>query len=99
MSGDEITPPDGATELSDQELDDVAGGLSLSLNAVFFRQTNIVAAQETSVGLGGSSSKSAFAAESIESAGLQVTILDATAEDLEFLGGILGDASAIEGSS
>jgi len=33
MSGDEITPDDTARELSDEELDEVAGGFSLRLTA------------------------------------------------------------------
>jgi hypothetical protein len=97
MSGDEITPTDAAIELSDEELDEVAGGLSLRLNAVFFRQTNVAAAQQTQAGSGYSSTKSVFEMQNIESAGLQLTVLDASAEDLEFLSGILGGAKAIDG--
>jgi len=99
MSGDEITPTDAAIELSDEELDDVAGGLSLSLNAAFFRQSNVVAAQEIQTGLGSSSIKSAFGMQNIESAAFQVTILDASTEDLEFLSGILGGTKGIKGLS
>ena len=104
MSDNEIKPiagasqfPHGVDELSDQELDDISGGLNLRLNAAFFKQSNLSFSQETGGG-GCGSSKSAFAAETVESAGLQIIITDASAEDLEFLGGLLGDAAAIEGS-
>ncbi len=98
MSDHEIKPTDPTfAELSDQELDDVSGGLNLRLNAAFFRQSNVSLSQETG-GAGCGSSKSAFSAETIESAGLQIVITDASAEDLEFLGGLLGNAAAIEGS-
>lgn len=99
MSGDEITPTSGAVELSDRELDAVAGGFNLVLNAAFFRQTNMSVAHETPAGSGFSSSKSAFAMENIQSAGLQVAITDASTEDLKSLVGLLGGATASEGSS
>ena len=93
MSDDQIKPID-AIELSDEALEDVAGGFNIRLNAAFFRQTNISTSQET----GGGSSKSTFAAENIESAGLQILITDASVADLGALSGLLGDAAAIEGS-
>ncbi|PSB18558.1 hypothetical protein C7B65_14770 [Phormidesmis priestleyi ULC007] len=94
MSDDQIKPTD-AVELSDEELEDVAGGFNLRLNAAFFRQTNISTSQETG---GYGSSKSTFAAENIESVGLQILITDASAEDLDALSGLLGSATAIDGS-
>jgi hypothetical protein len=102
MSRDEMTPndeafasqfPEGATELSDEELDDVAGGLNLRLTAARFHRSRFGFAQETGGRCG--SSKSAFQAETTESALIQLTITDATTEDLKVLGELLGGASAI----
>jgi hypothetical protein len=97
MSSDEITPTSGAVELSDRELDEVAGGFSLLLSAAFFRQTNVSADRETHLGSGYSSSKSTFSMENTQSAGIQIAITDASASDLTALSGILGGATAIEG--
>jgi hypothetical protein len=101
MSGDEITPDDAdaAIELSDEELDDVAGGFNLRFTAARFHKSTIGFAQETSLGSGSGSTQSVFQAETTESALIQLTITDATTEDLKVLGELFGDSSAIEGST
>ncbi len=101
MSGDEIIPDDAdaAIELSDEELDDVAGGFNLQFTAARFYKSTIRFSQETSLGSGCGSTLSAFQAETTESSLLQLTITDATTEDLEALSELFGDASAIEGSA
>jgi|GEM_PF-3361946 len=99
MSGDEITPNDEAFELSDEELDEVAGGFSLRLTAARFQQSKLTFAQETLFGSGCGSTQSVFQVENTESSLLQLTITDATTEDLQVLGELFGDASAIEGSA
>lgn len=87
MSRDEMTPIDGTLhELSDQELDEVAGGLNLRISTARFRQKNSSSGSYRRKF--GSSSES----ESIESAALQITITDATTEDLKILSALLGDA-------
>ncbi len=99
MSDDEMTPTDAASELSDEELDKVAGGFSLRMNFAVFQYNKVLATQETNSGSGLSSSKSVFAAESTEGAALQISITDATAADLKALSGLLGNVTEIEGSS
>lgn len=99
MSGDENTPNDAAIELTDEELDDVAGGFSLRLTAARFSKSTIGFAQGTSIGSGCGSTQSAFQAETTESALLQLTIIDATTEDLKVLSELFGDASALDGSA
>ncbi|BAY99513.1 hypothetical protein NIES37_34960 [Tolypothrix tenuis PCC 7101] len=98
MSGDENIPNDAAIELTDEELDEVAGGFNLRLTAARFHKSTIGSAQEISLGRR-SSAKSLFQAENIESALLQVTITDASTEDLKVLGELFGDASALDGSA
>ncbi|MBD2213371.1 hypothetical protein H6G64_12795 [Calothrix sp. FACHB-156] len=98
MSGDENTHQEAAIELTDEELDEVAGGFNLRLTAARFHKSTIGFAQETPLGRR-SSAKSAFQAETTESALLQITITDATTEDLKALGELFGDASALDGSA
>ncbi|MDZ7962003.1 MAG: CTB family bacteriocin [Aulosira sp. DedQUE10] len=98
MSGDENTPNDAAIELTDEELDEVAGGFNMRLTFASFRKSTIGFAQETPLGTSGSA-QSAFQAETTESALLQFTITDATTKDLEVLGELFGDASALDGSA
>ncbi|UBF27139.1 hypothetical protein K9N68_04010 [Kovacikia minuta CCNUW1] len=85
MPGDEIQPTNDPIELSDEDLDEVAGGLNLLINAGFFRKIGIRSEDDSA------------SIESIESAGLQILITDASAEDLEFLGNLLGKADAVKG--
>jgi hypothetical protein len=91
MSEDKMKPIDEAIELSNEELEDLSGGLNLKFSSVFFRETDVKAS-------GGGSSPSSFSSETIESAGLQVLLTDATTEDLKILGKLLGGSAAIEGS-
>lgn len=100
MSSDEMTSDDSAiSELSDQELDEVAGGLSFSISGAKFSQTNLSFRQASSGGCGGST-ETAFESQNIQSAAFQITVIDATTEDLAALGELFGDASnAIEGSA
>lgn len=97
MSGDEMTPDDTAIELSDEELDDVAGGFDLQLSIARFNKSTIGFVQGTPPVSGCGSAPSAFQAETTESALIQLTITDATTEDLKILGELFGDASALEG--
>ncbi|NJR49610.1 MAG: hypothetical protein HC780_08565 [Leptolyngbyaceae cyanobacterium CSU_1_3] len=108
MSGDEMTPDnaivsqfsEGVSELSDEELDDVAGGFDLQFSVARFKKSTLGFAQETSPSSGcGGSAKSVFQSENIESALIQLVITDATTEDLKILGELFGDATAIEGSA
>lgn len=99
MSSDEMTPTDDEafSELSDQELDEVAGGLNLSISAARFSQTNFSFSQ-VSQPVSCGSTQTTFETQNIESAAFQIVITDATTEDLQILGELFGDASAIEGS-
>jgi hypothetical protein len=94
MSDDEIKPPDHAIELSEEELDEVAGGFDLLLNVAFFRQSTVQGQIDSGCG----SSPSSLSSETIESAGLQIVIKDATAGDLDFLSDLLGESAAINGT-
>jgi hypothetical protein len=97
MLGDEINPNEAPIELSDEELDEVAGGFSLRFTAARFQQSVFTFAQETSQASG--STQSGFQAETTESSFLQLTIVDATTDDLKVLSELFGGASAIEGST
>jgi hypothetical protein len=108
MSGDEITPndetfasqfPNEATELSDEELDDIAGGLNLQFTFASSRKFKQAFVQDISAGSGCGSAKTAFQTEATESALMQLIITDATTEDLQVLGELFGDTTAIEGSA
>ncbi|MBD6616464.1 hypothetical protein FNW02_11600 [Komarekiella sp. 'clone 1'] len=101
MSSDEMTPKDDEafSELSDQELDEVAGGLNLGISIAKFSQTNLSFSQVSQHGLGCGSTTTSFEMQNIESAAFQILVTDATTEDLQILGELFGDASAIiEGS-
>ncbi|MEH1886371.1 MULTISPECIES: CTB family bacteriocin [unclassified Nostoc] len=98
MSDDEITPKDEAIELSDEELDDVAGGFNLQFTAARFHKSTRGFTQETSRRRGCHSTRSSFHTETTDSSLFQLTITDATTEDLKVLGELFGDISAIEGS-
>lgn len=97
MSGDEVTPNDAAIELSDEELDDVAGGFNMQLSIAHFSKSIIGFAQDTPSVSGCGSAQSAFQAETTDSALIQLSITDATTKDLEILGELFGGASALEG--
>ena len=97
MLGDEITPNDPPIELSDEELDEVSGGFSLRFTAARFYQSESTFTHGTSHG--SRSKRSGYHAETTESSFLQLTIVDATTEDLKVLGELFGDASAIHGST
>jgi hypothetical protein len=99
MSGDEITPNDEAIELSDEELDDVAGGFNLHFTSARFHKSTRGFTQQTSRGRGFHSTRSAFHAETTDSSVFHLSITDATTEDLKVLGELFGDISAIEGST
>ncbi|QIR40410.1 hypothetical protein HCG51_29445 [Tolypothrix sp. PCC 7910] len=98
MSGDENTPNDAAIELTDEELDEVAGGFSMKLTFGSFYKSTIGSVHDTS-GKSRGSTHSAFQSETTESALLQLTIIDATTKDLEIIGELFGDASALDGSA
>lgn len=98
MLGDEITPNDDVTELSDEELDEVAGGFSLSFKAARFAST-VISNDQTVSGSHKRLANSAFKAENIESSFLQVTIVDATTDDLKVLNELFGGSSALDGSA
>ncbi|BAU12373.1 hypothetical protein LEP3755_29020 [Leptolyngbya sp. NIES-3755] len=92
------TPIEGAIELSDEDLDEVSGGFNLRITAARFHQSNISISRSSNAGARCGGSQSTFEAQEIESAALQITITDATTDDLEILSGLFGNASAIEGS-
>ncbi|MEH2272761.1 MAG: hypothetical protein V7K68_30790 [Nostoc sp.] len=98
MSGDEITPNDEAIELSDEELDDVAGGFNLQFTSIRSHRSIRGFTQQTSRGRG-FQTRSAFHAETADSSVFHLSITDATTEDLKVLGELFGDISAIEGST
>jgi hypothetical protein len=91
-NNDELTPNDGTlNELSDEELDEVAGGFSLlRISATRFGRSRSSSSRGNRGGRGG------FQAESIESAALQITIVDGTADDLKALGSLLRGADAVD---
>lgn len=91
MPGDEMEPIEEAIELSNEELDEMSGGLDLKFSAVFFEETAVQA-------ISGGPNPSSFSAGTIKSAGLQVLLTDATTDDLKVLGKFLGGSAAIEGS-
>jgi hypothetical protein len=95
MLGDEITPNDPPIELSDEELDEVSGGFSLRFTAARFHQSQSTSIRKTS--RGSRSRQSGFHAETTESSFIQLTIVDATTEDLKILSELFGDSSAIHG--
>lgn len=97
MSGDEMTADDAAIELSDEELDDVAGGFDMQLSIAHFNKSIIGFVQDTPLASECGSAQSAFQAETTESALIQLTITDATTEELKILGELFGGASALEG--
>ncbi|MEH2443024.1 CTB family bacteriocin [Nostoc sp.] len=99
MSDDEITPNDEAIELSDEELDDVAGGFNLQFTAARFHKSTRGFSQQTSRRRGHHSTRSTFHTETIDSSLFQLTITDATTEDLKVLGELFGDISALDGSA
>jgi bacteriocin-like protein len=101
MSSEEMTPSDDSafSELSDEELDEVAGGLNLFISAARFSQTNFSFSQVSQPGSGCGSTKTTFETQNIESAAFQIFVTDATTEDLQILGELFGGASAIEGSA
>ncbi|ACC80469.1 hypothetical protein [Nostoc punctiforme] len=99
MSGDEITPNDEAIELSDEELDDLAGGFNLQFTSIRSHRSTRGFSQQTSRGRGFHSKRSAFHAETTDSSVFHLSITDATTEDLKVLGELFGDISAIEGST
>ncbi|MBE9037983.1 CTB family bacteriocin [aff. Roholtiella sp. LEGE 12411] len=99
MSGDEITPNNEAIELSDEDLDEVAGGFSLRLTAARFQQSKLTSVESIGSGSSNCSAQSAFQAETTESSLFQLTIVDATTEDIQALGELFGDMSAIDGST
>jgi hypothetical protein len=99
MSGDEITPNDEAIELSDEELDDVAGGFNLQFTSIRSHRSTRGFTRQTSRGRGFHSTRSAFHAETADSSVFHLSITDATTEDLKVLGELFGDISAIEGST
>jgi hypothetical protein len=91
-NNDELTPNDGTlSELSDEELDEVAGGFSfLSIKAAKFNKRTFSLGRRSRRGRDDSE------AEDIESAALQITIVDGTAEELKIIGQLLGGADAID---
>ncbi|QKQ75738.1 hypothetical protein [Nostoc sp. TCL240-02] len=99
MSGDEITPNDEAIELSDEELDDVAGGFNLQFTSIRSHRSTRGFSQQTSRGRGFHSKRSAFHTETTDSSVFHLSITDATTEDIKALGELFGDISAIEGST
>jgi len=101
MSSDEITPSDDSafSELSDEELDEVAGGFNLAISFASFSQTNFSFSQVSQHGSGCGSSKTTFDTQNIESSAFQILVTDATSEDLKVIGELFGDISAIEGSA
>ncbi|MCW5317735.1 hypothetical protein GTQ43_29345 [Nostoc sp. KVJ3] len=102
MSSDEMTPSDddsAFSELSDEELDEVAGGLNLAISFASFSQTNFSFSQISQFGSGSGSSKTNFDTQNIESSAFQVLVTDASTEDLKVIGELFGDISAIKGST
>ena len=100
MSGDEMTPKDEVMqELSDEELEDVSGGLSFQFTAARVRKSSFSSSGEASLrSLRNRAPQPSIQEDSIESALIQLTVVDATTEDLKLFIDLLGDASAIEGS-
>jgi hypothetical protein len=96
MSNPEITPNDAAIELSDEELNDVAGGFNLQFSGAFSSKQTFTFAQGTSLP-GAGTAQTFIQSDSLQAAVIQFAITDATAEDLEALGGLLGGVSALEG--
>ncbi|MGG6270547.1 hypothetical protein ACQ4M3_38175 [Leptolyngbya sp. AN03gr2] len=95
MSEDDIIPTDDAIELSDEELEQIDGGVSFRLFGTRFSRNRVSISQNrhsrASIG------SPAFESESIESTAFQLTVIDATTEDLKVLGELLGGTDAIEG--
>ncbi|MBE9014351.1 bacteriocin [Pseudanabaenaceae cyanobacterium LEGE 13415] len=106
MSGDNTTPDDAAfgsqlpeevNELSDEELDEVSGGFDMHLTVQRFHRSRFSGSRGAGYSRGHSAG-AAYQAETIESAQIEMIILDATTEDLKALGSLFRNASAIEGS-
>jgi bacteriocin-like protein len=97
MSNDEMTPSDDSAfnELSDEELDEVAGGFNLAISIAKFSQTNFSFSQISQAG----SNQTTLDTQNIESAAFQILVTDATSEDLKILGELFGGNPGIQGSS
>ncbi|GAP94200.1 hypothetical protein [Leptolyngbya sp. NIES-2104] len=99
MSGDEITPNNDAIELSDEELDQIDAGLSFQLVGGTFHRSRISVNRPKSISRAYHPAESSVEAETIESTGFQLTVIDATAEDLKVLSELFGNIDAIDGSA
>jgi hypothetical protein len=101
MPNDEITPndeafasqfPEGVSELSDEELDEIAGGVSFDLFFSDFSQSSFASRQGRLRG-----ARSMSQSKKVRSSVFRLRVLDATADDLKALGGLFGSISRIEG--
>lgn len=92
MPNDELTPNDGTlSELSDEELDEVAGGFSLlKISAARFNRRTF------STGRRNRRRSEDSELEDTESIALQITIVDGSAEELKIIRDLLGGADAID---
>ncbi|MFM7447300.1 MAG: hypothetical protein ACKO24_01720 [Leptolyngbyaceae cyanobacterium] len=96
MSIDEPLPLDGQTtqsflcgvELSEEELDQVAGGLNLYFSAGSFRENAAIRPYQSSHRSRFSSRQPGFQTRDTRSNGFQLIISDASTEDLKLLSGI-----------
>lgn len=94
MPDDEMTPIEGTcSELSDEDLDEISGGLNLFISATSLTQSNF------SSGRGGrcGRARSTFQSSIIKSTAFQIAITDATTEDLKIITKLLGGADALDG--
>lgn len=94
MPDDEMTPIEGTcSELSDEDLDGVSGGLNLFISATSFSQSNFSSGQGGRCGR----ARSPFQSSIIKSTAFQIAITDATTEDLKIIAKLLGGSNALSG--
>ena len=106
MPSHELTPSDAenaqehsySIELSEEELDQVSGGMSLYLNAVSFQESDTMMSHRASRRSKHHSGQTSFHAQHTKSSGFQLVILDASTEDLKYLGEFFGSLKGITDS-
>ncbi len=80
---DEMEQPSKPIELSEEELDAIAGGRDISLSFSFFKETDVFSSQTTTTDQHGSSVNSVFASRNIVSYTFQAVGLNVS--NIKFL--------------
>jgi hypothetical protein len=106
MPNNEITPNDevmasqfleGVNELSDEELDAIAGGISFTLDIAQFSTSSFESNQDSLRAVRNPGIRPVSKAQTTKSSLFRLKVIDATADELRALGGLFGSISRIEG--